>query len=954
MDLSRRRVLRSGVAAAIVGLAGCTSGDETGGTTEPAPDPTTETAEPTITESTTTDDTTPTETQTETEACGSPEAVSGTITEDTTWDCPQYRMTGSVTVRNGATLTIEPGVRVVAEAETRLRAGSSGSIVAEGTQDSRVVFEGAAQRAGFWQGIEITGDSGACSFAYADVRSGGANDWANLYLQNGADVSLDDCVVESSSSYGLLAEANTTLRTFGSNTFRNNEQASLWVQPAHLQSLDTATEYGNEDDVGDARIEVANRAITTDTTVQSIGAFYVFPEGAQVRAALTIEPGTSCLFGDGARLVVEQDGSLFTPTDGDSLSAFMGDTRTSGFWQGIEFVSDDPDNVLDQVIVQDAGGDDWAPVYLQSGASVTLREVIFANAPTDGLYVEKGASLRGFESNTFRDSLAGAMTIPLDQLDQVDTQSTFELDTWPAAITIHEGTVTDAATWNVPQAAVRFATNGVVRAPVTMEAGFSCEFEAHHRLTVEEGGSLSAVGTRDDRIFISGAYDGGSRVRWQGIEFASQSFDNRLENTVVTLGGADDWANVYLQSGSSVSIVDCALQSSETYALTAESDTQLNEWSNNTLLGNAEGSMRIPAALLGSIDPETALGSADDKEPIHVHSGPVTTEATWANFDAPVHFSTSVSLQAPVSIAAGPTFTFAEDTRLSVEEGGSLRAVGDQDGQISFLPEDIGPRGFWEGIEFVSNDSHNELKNVLINGGGANGWANVYVQEGGRVTLRNSTLVASGTYGLAAEADTTLPEFANNFFGLNDGGDMRLPASGLGQLDSVSTYADDQDTAGRIDVFAAPVTEATTWYSTPFTVHFTEGVSIEARVSIRQGTTYTFAQGTRLSVTGDGSLTVLGDPDYPVTFEGTSDVAGFWHGIEFATLSDDNHLQHCAIANGGADGWANVYVQSTGMATVENCTLRDSATFGIIAEDGGQLSQQNNTFSGNVSGDVSV
>ena len=97
--------------------------------------------------------------------------VGGDITEDTIWgpNSPtvpdvNYLVTSDVTVRNSATLTIEPGVTIKFEAwEVGLfigQYGNPGSLYAMGTADNEIVFTvNSDDPDDMWWGIEFDGEN---------------------------------------------------------------------------------------------------------------------------------------------------------------------------------------------------------------------------------------------------------------------------------------------------------------------------------------------------------------------------------------------------------------------------------------------------------------------------------------------------------------------------------------------------------------------------------------------------------------------------------------------------------------------------------------------------------------------------------------------------------------------------------------------------------------------------
>jgi hypothetical protein len=200
-----------------------------------------------------------------------PEPVDSDITSDTTWDaseCPRVALDGNIKVTNGATLIIEPGVEVVGKPGSKLTVKGDGTLTASGSASDPIWFYGASEVPGHWQVIEIESDN-PNELSNAVVRDAGGGDWANVWVQNGARLSVTDSWFANSATWGLAAEDGATL-DFARNAFTGNETAPLSVATTLMGSLDSVSLYagGNgtdhievegvdvESEAGGARFEV--------------------------------------------------------------------------------------------------------------------------------------------------------------------------------------------------------------------------------------------------------------------------------------------------------------------------------------------------------------------------------------------------------------------------------------------------------------------------------------------------------------------------------------------------------------------------------------------------------------------------------------------------------------------------------------------------------------------------
>jgi hypothetical protein len=566
---SRRQVLRAGGIVTAVTLAGCLGdGDGNGNGDEE------KSAGPETTELTPADCT--------------PETVSSDIEEDTTWsagDCPRKAIDGNVKVNNGATLTIEPGVEVVGMSGGRITVRSESTLKAQGEPTNPVWFYGETDATGYWQGIRFRSET-ANELDNVVLRNGGQDDWANIYLDDNSQAAVTNTLSEQSSTAGLVATGGTTLTEFSNNAFRGNEFAAMDIRTTHLGMLDSGSIYAGDN--GTDVIHVASRSVGSDATWPATDAPYRF-EGSnhKLNAAVTVDPGASFVFESGARITVRPDGSFAVEGGSDNPVTFEGETAEPGFWQGLRYRSNNPNNSIDNAEIAHGGQDDWANIYLDDDSQAAVTNTLSEQSSTAGLVATGGTTLSDFSNNEFRGNEFAAMDVRTTHLGMLDAESSYTGDNDTEVIHVASRSVDSDATWPATDAPYRFeGSNHKLNAAVTVDPGASFVFRAGARITVRPDGSFTAEGGTDDTITFEGeTAEPGS---WQGLRYRSNNPNNSIDNAEIAHGGQDGWANVYLDDDSQAAVTNSTLEASATYGIIVTSGASL-EVSGNSFENNAEG-----------------------------------------------------------------------------------------------------------------------------------------------------------------------------------------------------------------------------------------------------------------------------------------------------------------------------------------------------------------------------
>ncbi|MDN4166742.1 hypothetical protein QWY31_14620 [Cytophagales bacterium LB-30] len=112
-----------------------------------------------------------------------------------------------------------------------------------------------------------------------------------------------------------------------------------------------------------------------------------------------------------------------------------------------------------------------------------------------------------------------------------------------------------------------------------------------------------------------------------------------------------------------------------------------------------------------------------------------------------------------------------------------------------------------------------------------------------------------------------------------------------------------------------------------------QDVFVAANLQIDPGVVIVFDQGTRLSISGTGTLSAVGTQTNPIVFKGSTEETGFWDGLYFqATPSNTNSLSFVSILHTGHEAFSSTHGKAA-IALTDNSRLK--ITQSRIAEGDG-------------------
>lgn len=303
--------------------------------------------------------------------------------------------------------------------------------------------------------------------------------------------------------------------------------------------------------------------------------------------------------------------------------------------------------------------------------------------------------------------------------------------------------------------------------------------------------------------------------------------------------------------------------------------------------------------------------------------------------------NTFASVSASLTINPGTTISFGEGSALSLENGGSINAVGTAEKPIVLRGREHAP-GYWTGLRIGSNSPGNHLSYVTVEDAGQKGGSDegaVQVGVGARLSIDHTTIRNAASAGLNVLQRGTLSHFEANRFE-NDNTPLSIKAGDAAMLDAATTFTNNQHNYVLIHSNDTEVEEDATWHALAVPYHLDGTPDIKAHLTIEPGAHLEFGQGYGININANGSLTAEGNPAKPITFTGGEEAPGFWDGIYFQSKSPKNILRNTVIQYAGTRGGlanAAVALAPRASATVQSSEIAFSATAAIRVMQNAEL-----------------
>jgi len=347
--------------------------------------------------------------------------VRGTVlSADATVDSLQgdtpYRFTnGNAVIRDGATLTVHPGVEMTFASGLGLV--SNATLSAEGTAANPITMTATAgnEEAGWWAGIGIYSDNPNNRLDHVEVRHAGgtvvgdALEAANVVVGVRAALTLTNSTIAESGAFGVyLDKADAELDGFSDNSFSENADAPVYIPFDEIGDIDTGSTFADGTTVRVLGTGLSGGSVTVDPLRGDTPYRFTSTPAVNNSTEMTIEPGVEMTFASDVGFQVQSTLSAEgTPADPITMTATAGNAQR-GWWRGIAFYSDNPNNLLENVEVRHAGRGtlgvvpEAANVAVAVDAALQLSNSTVTESGRHGVFCDGNQALLTGSGNTIQ------------------------------------------------------------------------------------------------------------------------------------------------------------------------------------------------------------------------------------------------------------------------------------------------------------------------------------------------------------------------------------------------------------------------------------------------------------------------------------------------------------------------------------------------------------------------
>ena len=295
--------------------------------------------------------------------------------------------------------------------------------------------------------------------------------------------------------------------------------------------------------------------ISTDMVLEDRvnGVDYTISNNIQLNANLTIKPGVTVMFKNGAGIQVNEEGSLTAIGANGNLILFTSESGKRSAWKGITVLSNSARNVISYCKIEHGGmANSFGTGNIIVGSGTNTGEIEISNneitaSGSNGILISEGSKVNGFMGNKIHTNSAFPVSMHITDAVNMADGNQFVNNGKEFIQVTGDGASSISKAISLKKLNESFLVSGMI------VAGNKFSVASGSRVYMDNGseviidgttgrGSFCAVGTEANPISIAAIYNGTGM--WHAIRFrSSDSNENKIEYCTISGGGASDGSN---------------------------------------------------------------------------------------------------------------------------------------------------------------------------------------------------------------------------------------------------------------------------------------------------------------------------------------------------------------------------------------------------------------------------
>lgn len=304
-------------------------------------------------------------------------------------------------------------------------------------------------------------------------------------------------------------------------------------------------------------------------------------------------------------------------------------------------------------------------------------------------------------------------------------------------------------------------------AVLTIDPGVKIAFSGiHSGITVGENAALKIAGTFAEPVILTGPVGNNSKGSWTGLRYFSSRMDNLIQFAeIINAGNQVNDAAIYLVTEAAVNINNTIISGSVRNGI-VNWGGRIREFSNNVIADCNDAPLyTYSLGTILSLDSSNEFINNGTQAVIVEYADLYTNDITLNRLQIPYLFNHGIALDRTLTVEKGTQMLFNGNTEFNIYDNGRLIANGDEMNPI-LISSIVNEKGFWKGI-IISSTRDNQMNHCIVsNAGSFQYWTNagIYMHGGSRLTIKNTSISSSLTYGFAFNPATVIIHENVSFF----------------------------------------------------------------------------------------------------------------------------------------------------------------------------------------------